>query len=900
MVLNAVSTHPNPFIGRKAELMDICTRLENPECRLLTITGLGGSGKTRLALEVAQTVSGQFQHGVVFVALQPVARSELLISTLAQAIGFTFYGDEAPDTQLFNFLHEKSYLLVLDNFEHLLDGAVLLSRLLAYAPKVKLLVTSREALNLREEWLYPLKGMITPPSIYATALEHYDAAQLFLHHAYRIQPDFDAIAEHEAVFRICTLTEGLPLALELAASWLKGLGARQIALEMQHNLDFLSTTMRNIEERHRSMRAVFNHSWSLLTDEERQIFAKLSVFRGGFRREAAEQVTQASLFQLLALAEKSLVYVESEGRFSIHELLRQYGMEKLEAFGETEATYHLHSQHYAERLTSYEAELKGPNQLDYLQSMERDFENVRLAWEWAAKSQQGELLNGMLNSLYLFGFLRSRYRETIALFQYALAQSLADTSLVGRLLSRRWGYLHWWYQSDYQDALEGIQQAMQIALGQNPSFEFALNHVMQDAGAGIQEAMKIALDRNDVFEVAFTELMTAYVMISMRRYEDAITHLETSQALFTALDEPYYICWVMHRLGYAHFNLNNAELSMYYTAQSLELARISHNRVAMVIGLYNLGSEYILRGEYAKGRQHCLEALQIATEAGHQGQIAHALSLVALCAFCQGDYEISQEYAERSHAMIEDINMFIFQPYNSGLLILLACLREDYAYALQLSERSKQHITNPMGYQLMSWASAVLAWSMNYNREEARAYLREMLQRSDIDTHLAIYIWMLPSAAFVLSETEREKAIELLAWMFVSSDPVLIAMRQWPLVERLQQTLQETNDAEIFQALWANGQNLSFDAIRLEVLHQFGEPTQTRSETPPQDQLLTTREREILHMMAEGLTNPQIADRLFIGAGTVKTHTLSIYRKLDVANRTQAIVRAQELGLLPV
>ena len=326
----------------------------------------------------------------MFVALQPLTRSDLLVPTIAQAVGLTFYGEGDPQQQLLDYLHDKTLLLILDNFEHLLDGAALVSTMLAAAPGVTVLATSREALSLREEWLYPLKGMATPPSVYATSLEDYEAVQLFLSHARRVQPHFDLANEHESVIRICQMTAGLPLAIELAASWLKGLSIAHIAQEMQRNLDFLSTTTRNVEERHRSMRAVFDQSWTLLSENERLIFARLSVFPGGFAGEAAEQVAEASFASLAALVEKSLVQMESADRFGIHELLRQYGMEQLEAYGETAATYARHSQYFAQLMLRHEAALQQPQQLETMQAIERDFENIRLAWEWSAKNQHAD------------------------------------------------------------------------------------------------------------------------------------------------------------------------------------------------------------------------------------------------------------------------------------------------------------------------------------------------------------------------------------------------------------------------------------------------------------------------------------------------------------------------------
>jgi predicted ATPase len=421
MIRNSSIGYSNPFVGRTKELADITARLANPDCRLLTVTGLGGSGKTRLAIEAANTVAAQFPHGIVFVALQPLTHSHLLLPTIAQALGLTFYGHGEPQDQLLDFLLDKTLLLVLDNFEHLIDGAALVTTVLACAPGVRVLATSREALNLREEWLYPLKGMSTPLSAHSMSLEDYEATQLFLSHARRVQPNFDPANEHESIIRICQMTAGLPLAIELAASWLKGLSAAHIAGEMQRNLDFLSTTTRNVEQRHRSMRAVFDQSWNLLSENQRLIFARLSVFAGGFAAEAAGQVAKASFSTLAALVEKSLIQREATDDFVIHELLRQYGLEHLEAYGEREATYARHSRYFAQLMLKHETVLKQPQQLETIRAIERDFDNIRLAWEWSATNQQATYLHAMLNGLYLFGFLRSRYAETITIFQQTLA-----------------------------------------------------------------------------------------------------------------------------------------------------------------------------------------------------------------------------------------------------------------------------------------------------------------------------------------------------------------------------------------------------------------------------------------------------------------------------------------------
>lgn len=858
---------PSPFVGRTNELADITTRLADPGCQLLTLIGLGGSGKTRLAIEAAKAIAAHFSHGSVFVGLQPLTRGDLLVPAIAQAVGLTSYVEGDLLQQLLDFLREKTLLLILDNFEHLLDQAAFVSALLEAAPGVKLLVTSREALSLREEWLYPLKGMAAPPSIYSAALEEYEAVQLFLYHARRVQPYVDSTGDREALVRICTMTAGLPLAIELAASWLKGLSIGQIAQEMQRNLDFLSTTTRNIEERHRSMRVVFDQSWAMLSQAEQLIFAQLSVFSGGFDAEAAEQVAEASFSCLAGLVEKSLVQLDANGRFGIHELLRQYGMQQLEQYGEAEIAYARHSQYFADLMLRHGAALQQPQQLETMQAIERDFDNIRLAWDWSAKHRERAQLHMMLNGLYLFGFLGTRYRETITMFQDALEQPVADAPLRGRLLARRWGYLQWWYQAHYQEALTHIEQALAIARAEG-----------------------------NQFEQAFCQLMAAYALISMDRYAEALPLLEASQALFEALDEPYYVCWVLHRLGHVHSNLNNIEQGIEYTEQSLALARSSHNRVALVICLYNLGSDYILESDYVKGRQYGAEALRVATETGHQCQIAHALSLLALYAFFQGDYTSSQEYAQRSRSIIEDITMLVFQPYSLSLLILLACFREDYAEGVRLTALARRHSTSKMDFQIHDWALAALSCGLA-RPAEARAHIQNVLQLCYPDGNAAPIMWIVPCVAYTLAETDPEQAVELFGWAFAYPNTALDWVRQWPLLGRLRSQLQAALGSDSYRLHWEQGQAISFEAIDAYLQREFGAgPDSGAAVAHPQ--ILTARECEILGLMAAGMTNPQIAARLVIGAGTVKTHTLNIYRKLEVANRTQAIRRAQEQGLL--
>jgi predicted ATPase/DNA-binding CsgD family transcriptional regulator len=315
---------PTSFIGREAEIAEITALIDDANCRLLTLVGPGGIGKTRLAIEVATRKLDKFANGVCFIALQPLASHEDIVPTIASSLGLQLLPDgRALQQQLFDYLREKAVLFLMDNFEHLLDSVQVVSGLLAAAPGARVLVTSRESLNLREEHLYNVGGLKFPSHEPITSAEAFSAVALFAERACRVCPDFSLIDELPDLVRICQLVDGMPLALELAASWLKTLSCKEITAEIEQGPDILATPLRNVPERHRSMQAVFDHSWRLLREEERAVFRRLSVFRGGCTWEAAQAVAGADLRVLQGLVDKSFIRRDPHsGRYDIHELLR--------------------------------------------------------------------------------------------------------------------------------------------------------------------------------------------------------------------------------------------------------------------------------------------------------------------------------------------------------------------------------------------------------------------------------------------------------------------------------------------------------------------------------------------------------------------------------------------------
>jgi serine/threonine protein kinase len=325
------------FVGRETELDEIKNLLREDNVRLLTIVGPGGMGKTRLSLEVAGQFlhttheDKQFEHGLYFIDLAPMTSADHIIGAAAEAVGYVFQQDGRDATQqLFDYLHGKNMLLIFDNFEHVISARAFVQEILQAVASVKILVTSREKLNLSSETVFILSGMSFPNwETPADALE-YGAVKLFLQSAHRVRRDFQLDADTLTyVARICRMVQGTPLGILLAASWLEVLTPREIAEEINHSLDFLETEMHDLPERQRSLRAVFEYSWSLLADQEQMLFAQFSMFRGGFTRDAALQITGTNLRALTMLVNKSLLHRDTmSGRNEIHELLRQYAEEK--------------------------------------------------------------------------------------------------------------------------------------------------------------------------------------------------------------------------------------------------------------------------------------------------------------------------------------------------------------------------------------------------------------------------------------------------------------------------------------------------------------------------------------------------------------------------------------------
>jgi predicted ATPase/DNA-binding CsgD family transcriptional regulator len=870
------------FVGRNHEIAEINARLNEAQCRLLTLVGPGGIGKTRLAIQAATYHAANFTHGICFVPLQSVSKPEHIVSVMADALKFQFYEGGDPKQQLLGYLREKHILLILDNFDHLLQGVDLLINILSSAPQVKLLVTSREVLNLRQEWRYAIKGMSYPEGNNTSSIGDYDAVRLFFERARQIRSDFSEEVEYTDVVRITRLVEGMPLAIELAATWLKLLSCKAIGDEIQHNLQFLMTTLRDIPERHRSMHVVFERSWQTLTPQERTVFMKLSVFRGGFTRNAAESVTGASLAILSSLVDKSFIRRTTSDRYEIHELLRQYGDERLKISGNVQAARNAHSDYYLATLEQCEMRLKGYGQLETLKQIETDLENIRTAWEHAVDRQNNLMINRATESLFWFCVSRYRLQEGMESFQKALDTSSAFTKqTLGRLLTR--------------------QIYLQV-----------LGHIaVEDNWERLEKSLEIAKQNNDSAEAALCIMSMGDAMHMMDRFVMAIQHYEQALKLYRRLDDSYYMVRTLERIGHCGISLGRFEDSREALHTALGLARHAGDRIGTAHCLSALSAVAGFSGDYITYDTARREALAIQREMGDRAGQTYNLSALAIGTLFRGDFAETTTLAEEAFEIATEINHIDSKSLALIILGLIAVIQEDYAGGRKLLEEGRRIATGWFNVTCSEVGLAMVACGEgNYNH--ARVQIQSIIDRHSVWAKhklspRLLHLIPIVYALILIDEGSAIPGIEILSSALHFHSGVGNILKKWAFFSRLQTNLKSDLGDEVYTAAWERGESQDLGEILADLLDKFASSQNVSGDSiSPQMKIanqmlpepLTSREHEILVFIARGLYNRQIAEQLSIEISTVKRHISNCYGKLGVSSRTQAIRKAQQMNLL--
>ncbi len=689
-----------PFVGREQELVHLADYFSLPACRLISLVGLGGVGKTRLALQAGMGNLALFQHGVFFVSLTAVDTPTRVVNHIADALNFSFSGPAEPETQLLNFLRPRELLLILDNFEQLLPvngGVELLLSLLQAAPQLKLLLTSRERLNVQQEWVievggleYPGRGVeagqpgsqsitnIQPPQCLQSPISNlhaYSAIALFLQNARRVQAGFTLTEANQAeVVRLCQLVQGIPLGLELAATWLPVLTCAELVAEIERDLNFLTTSLRNVPERHRSLRAVFESSWHMLAEAERQALKRLAVFRGGFQREAAVQAAGASLPLLLGLLGKSLLRRDQTGRYDIHELIRQFAAEKL---AETPAEHidalDRHCAYYAGLLQQWDKPLSSPRQLEIFQAIEADYENILAAWQHAVEGVHVSNISQFLWGLWLFHEATSRYHQGYAIFSTAAKRlSQAETLngaapqlIYAQIVAREGRFSQ--RLGRFQQATELLQKSLALLRQFDAPRDIAL--VLQMLGylawgggeralarQHFTESAALAKQSGDAALAAFSISGLGCVANSQGEYDQAEHFLRDSLAVLREMDRSWRLTATLSFLSRALILLERYGEAEVVLREALQLSQAAGDQWSIGYCSSFLGEVVgrLSHDRYPEGKQLQQQALTIFREVGDRWLMATVLFQLAQTCLALDDYaEARQHLLEALHIGLE-------------------------------------------------------------------------------------------------------------------------------------------------------------------------------------------------------------------------------------------------------
>lgn len=693
---------PTPLIGREDELSGISHLLADADCRLISLIGPGGIGKTRLGIEFANRQRGLFPDGVHYVPLASVNSAGSIVPSIAEAFAFSFSGPVDPKEQLFDHLTraiQKSALLVLDNLEHLLAQssvtAELVAEILQRLPTVRILCTSRERLNLQGEWTFDLRGLIIPPPDAGADVERFSAAAMFVQAARRADSRFKLTdADKSALLRICRMVEGIPLALELAAAWVGMLSCAEIAREIESNIDFLTTSMRNVPERHRSLRATFDHSWRLLTDEERDILSRLSIFHSGFDRGAAAKVSGAILPVLSSLVSKSLMRRTEAGRYDLHEVIRQYASEHLESNpARCEETCARHSEYYLRLASEYKKKLKSAAQQDAVREMTVELDNLRAAWTWGVEHEKFESIGRAVRAFGWYYEVAGLIHEGIERLE-SLIRVLREKphkkktdKILGACLVHQ-GLLCF-RSGDFARATDLYPEAIALLHAVNDRalladaliFYGTIHHLSGaylESKKLIEEGLVYARETNDTWFAAYGVYNIGHVDSILGDYEKGYEQMQAGLKLWRELGDPHSISLGLNFCVQTQIALGRVDEAIATMQESIALCERTQNRWGMGTAYRYLGLATLAADHCDEAKRHLEKSLEIFGEYFKGWDIAQTLIYLGETYLHLGDDAQAKTILLDSLRLARDIHSEpLMLESIAGLAALELCLNSD-------------------------------------------------------------------------------------------------------------------------------------------------------------------------------------------------------------------------------
>ena len=640
-VKHNIPSQTSAFIGRERELDELGQLLIDDQLRLITILAPGGMGKTRLALESARRWLSAFPDGVFFISLAPVSAVDHIIATIADDI-LEFHADGGQREQLLNYLHQRRLLLVLDNFEHLLSGVSIITEILRAAPHVKILVTSRERLNLSGEQVFKLGGMAFPEKDIPYLPRKYDAVEFFIQRARLAWRDFEVQTEDMPhLARICQVVGGMPLGMMLAAAWIEVLSLEEIAAAISSSPDVLTSQMRDLPERLHSIRTVFEHSWQQLSESDRESYAKLSVFRGGFTSDAARVVAGASVQTLRTLINRALVTSTAERRYEMHELLRQYAEDKLHSAGLESETRSIYAEFFVQLAEAAEPELQNGSEKWY-GLLATEIDNLRAALGWAlSEGEDAETGARILAPLTSFWFLEGHTEEAMGwINRVFIYLDQLSAHLQGLILNTA-GFL----SANCQETAAAQQMH--------------------------QRALEIFRKADDQFYTSITLIQLGIAIQGGRadkeQYRELIALCDEGLEILRGLDKKTYLAMALNYVGILARDYDDLQRSRSAFEECLTYAQELGNARREANSLVNLGRICYLEGDFQQSKILHAKGLQLCIAIGYSYMLAASMATAAGPRLATGHAEKAARLLGASSGIMEATHLS-HQPHVLGLL----------------------------------------------------------------------------------------------------------------------------------------------------------------------------------------------------------------------------------------
>ncbi len=833
-----------PFVGREREIAELQALLADPGSRLITLVGPGGIGKSRLAFQVARAATGSFLDGVYFVPLSAVRSPTYVPLAVGNAMDFRFTGPTDPKVQLLSCLERREILLVLDDFDRLLQGAPLIRELLEGSEHLRIMITSRQRLNLRAEHVFEVGGLEVPDvDGDSDPLEH-SAVRLFNEAARRVHPGFSLRQEQRHVVRICQVLEGTPLGIELAAGWVRVLPCGEIAEQIEGDVSFLATKERDVPERHRGMRATFDRSWALLTEEEQDVLSRLSVFRGGFTRDAARTVAGATLWVLSALVDNSLVRKDPFGRLQIHELLRQYLDERLASVPAAVVIVRdVHAEYYSLFLQGRREHILGVDQVAALDQIEQEIGNVQKAWDWAVERGLAESIARCIGALHSFFRVRGWFREGEEVFGRAgdllrhRLQSTDDESgeladLAARILSRR-AALNC-LLGRYAQARDQLDESLRHsrARGRQKDAGFALEVLgdvalnegkFEEAQELYEESLTTARDTGDRRMEAANLADLAQIAMKRGRYDESGELFSVSLVISREIQSPQLIAQCLNGLGnVAYYHGDSREAERLYEKALAAVEAVGDKSLIPII-VSNLGNTATVLGDHARAKELYERSLEVHKETGSEAGTARGHYLLGHVCMSLGENEESEKHLRESLAILRRIGN------KSAAATTLACLANLMHHAGRLSEaedfcNESLEIFEALGERwgvALSLAGLGQIAQADGDTEKAWALNRRALGVA-AEIGAADHMLSVTRNCIRLLEAEGEvtKAAELLGFLS-THEPIPEALKQ-SAIRGIDRLCTEPSDPDVDAAV-TRGKALTLDEVVEALLKHEGE-----------------------------------------------------------------------------